>query len=169
MKITSLPKLYYRLSKQRGVTVTQLRKLEKYGWKVLKLNLDIKYFKNCLDLNLCSKFLKFKPSNLQVYRNSDDLYRIVLNKKLKLTKKDQKKTSLEFTSLKTLVLKKISLIEKLCLLKLLTDKFYKKMNETTKIHQQKLFRLWISQRNKSPSSIVNLSKRKLSISELESL
>ena len=47
LKITSLPKLYYRLSKQRGVTVTQLRKLEKYGWKVLKLNLDIKYFENC--------------------------------------------------------------------------------------------------------------------------
>ena len=88
LKITSLPKLYYRLSKQRGVTVIQLRKLEKYGWKVLKLNLDIKYFENCLDLNLCPKFLKFKLHNLQVYRNSDDLYRIVLNKKLKLTKKD---------------------------------------------------------------------------------
>ena len=84
-------------------------------------------------------------------------------------KKDEKKSSLEFTSLKTLVLKKISLIEKLCLLKLLTDKFHKEMNETTKIHQQKLFKLWILQRNKSPSSIVNLSKRKLSITKLESL
>ena len=148
LKITSLPKLYYRLTKQRDVTVTQLRKLKKYGWKVLKLNLDIKYFENCLDLNLCPKFLKFKPPNLQVYRNSDDLYRIVLNKKLKLTKKDEKKASLEFTSLKTLVLKKISLIEKLCLLKLLTDKFHKEINESTKIHQQKLFKLWISQRIK---------------------
>ena len=37
------------------------------------------------------------------------------------------------------------------------------------MRQQKLFKLWISQRNKSPSSIVNLSKRKLSITELESL
>ena len=141
LKITSLPKLYYRLSKQKGVTATQLKKLKKYAWKVLKLNLDIKYFENCLDLNLCPKFLKFKPPNLQVYRNSDDLYRIVLNKKLKLTKKDKKKASLEFTSLKPPVLKKISLIEKLCLLKLLTDKFHKEMNETTKIHQQKLFKL----------------------------
>ena len=69
LKITFLPRLYYRLSKQRGVTVIQLRKLEKYGWKVLKLNLDIKYSENCLDLNLFPKFLKFKPFNLQVYRN----------------------------------------------------------------------------------------------------
>ena len=81
------------------------------------LNLDIEYFENCLDLNLCPKFLKFKPPNLQVYRNFDDLYRNILNKKLKFTKKDEKKASLEFTSLKTLVLKKISLIEKLFICK----------------------------------------------------
>ena len=43
------------------------------------------------------------------------------------------------------------------------------MNETRKIHPKKLFKLWISQRNKSPSFIVNLSKRKLSITELELL
>ena len=102
-------------------------------------------------------------------RNSDDLYRIVLNKKLTWTKKDEKKASLEFTSLKTLVLQKISVIEKLYPLKRLADKFYRKMNKTIKIHQQKLFKPWILQRNRNPSSIVNLSKRKLSITKLELL
>ena len=102
-------------------------------------------------------------------RNSDELYKIVLNKNLTLAKKDEKKASLEFASLKTLILQKISVIEKLCPLKLLADKLYREMNKTIKIYQQKLFKPWILQRNKNPSSIVNLIKRKLSITKLESL
>ena len=91
LKITFLPKLYYRLSKQKSVTITQRRKLKKYRWKVLKLNLDIKYFENCLDLNLCAKFFKFKSLNLQVYCNSDNLYRIVFEQEIRIDKKGKEK------------------------------------------------------------------------------
>ena len=57
--------MYLHLNKLLFLLNTYIN-YKKYGWKVLKLNLDIKYFENCLDLNLCPKFLKFKPPNLQV-------------------------------------------------------------------------------------------------------
>ena len=47
-------------------------------------------------------------------------------------KKDEKKTNLKYMyiNLKTQVLQKISFIEKLCLIKFLTNKFFKERNET---------------------------------------
>ena len=86
LKGVSLFKVYYRLSKRNEIRILQLIKLEKPVLKLMKLNLDVKYFNTCLDLNICPKFIKFRLPNFQVYKNSEELYQIVFNRKLKLTK-----------------------------------------------------------------------------------
>ena len=56
LKISFLPKLYHALSSKRDVTIKLQRKLEKLGLKLVKLNLDVKYFETCIDLDICPKF-----------------------------------------------------------------------------------------------------------------
>ena len=68
---TSLPKLYHSISKKRGIPVSLLRKNERLGLKVVKLKLDVNYFETCLDLKICSRFLKFKTPNLNIYKKPD--------------------------------------------------------------------------------------------------
>ena len=62
----TLPKFYYSLRNSRGLDVGSLRKLEKHGLSLTKLTLDIVFFKNCLELGVCPKFLKFKPPKLSL-------------------------------------------------------------------------------------------------------
>jgi len=82
IKITSLPKLYYRISSRRGIQVATFRKLEKIGLKVVKLRFDVKFYETCLSLKICPEFLNFKPPKLNVYKKSNSLYQIVVKKKL---------------------------------------------------------------------------------------
>ena len=87
-KTTSLPKLYFRISSKRGTPVKDLRQIERYGLKIVKLKLDLKSFKTCANLDICPQFLKFKAPNLKIYRNTKDLYRLIVLKKFKKIKKD---------------------------------------------------------------------------------
>ena len=82
-KTISLPKLYFSISSNRGIRVKDLRLIEKFGQKIVKLRLDIKYFEICSNLNLCSEFLKFRPQKLKVYNDSNDFHRVIVLKKLK--------------------------------------------------------------------------------------
>jgi len=70
---------------------------------------------------------------------------------------------------KKCILQKLSFIKKTCLIKLLTNRFEDSAKSILQTHQKKLYNLWISQRKKCPSSIINLSDRKLSILEMEAL
>ena len=73
LKAKSLPKLYHGICNKRDVQVSDLRALEKQGHKIAKLKPDIKFFNTCLDLKLCSQFLKFRDPSLTVYKNNKDL------------------------------------------------------------------------------------------------
>ena len=89
-KIYSLPKLYFSLNSKRNIPVKELRQLERLGQKVGKLRLDVKYFEQCRSLQICPEFLKFKVPKLEVYRSLNNLFQIVLNKKLKELRKKKK-------------------------------------------------------------------------------
>ena len=91
-KSTSLPKLYFSISNRRGVKVKDLRQIEKFGYKVLKLRLDVKYLDICADLGLCPEFLKFKAPKLKIYDDSQELHQIIVQRKLKEVKKDLART-----------------------------------------------------------------------------
>ena len=167
-KSTSLPKLYFAISNRRDVTVRDLRQIEKFGYKVLKLRLDVKYFKTCTDLGLCPQFLKFKAPKLKVYKNSSELYQIVVSKKLKEVRKDLARTEIEYVRKKS-VLQHLGIVEKRCLSSLLQDKFQKAANNTIVTYKKKLTQLWLKQRRCSPECIINVSKRELTILEKETL
>ena len=121
-KTTSLPKLYFSISSKRGIQVKDLRQIEKFGQKIVKLRLDIKYFEICSNLNLCPEFLKFRPPKLKVYNDSSDWHRVIVLKKFKEIKRDLYKAEKEFCVRKTLI-QQLSIIEKSCLLSLLSDTF----------------------------------------------
>ena len=63
--------------------MSSLRAFEKQSQNLIKIRLDIKYFENYQDLDLCPEFLKFIPPSLSVYKNAQYLYELVLRKKLK--------------------------------------------------------------------------------------
>ena len=86
----------------------------------MKLRLDVKYFETCADLDLCPQFLKFKAPKLKVYKNSSELYQIVVSKKLKEVRKDLARTEIEYVRKKS-VLQHLGIVEKGCLSSLLQD------------------------------------------------
>ena len=67
-KCSLLLKFFHRMDSKREIPVSTLRAFKKQGHKLVKLQLDIKYFKSYLNLDLCPEFLKFKPLNLSVYK-----------------------------------------------------------------------------------------------------
>ena len=90
LKITSLPKLYFRINIRRGIAISQLRQLERVSLKVVKLKLDLRYFQTCIDLSICPEFLKFKPPRISAYSRPADLYQIGLKRKLLKVRKATK-------------------------------------------------------------------------------
>ena len=55
-KVYSLLKFYFHINSKRGITVNELKKLEKLGYKTGKLKLDVRYLKTCRDLGICPEF-----------------------------------------------------------------------------------------------------------------
>ena len=64
----------------------------------MKLNFDANYFETCIDLQIFPQFLKFKPPKVKVYRNTNDLHQINVNKQLKHVKNEQRKAKKESES-----------------------------------------------------------------------
>ena len=123
LKVTSLPKLYYRISTKRAITFQTLRNFEKVGWKTVKFKSDLKYPQTCLYLDLCPEFLKFKPPNLKVYIKPIDIYRLVVKKKLKEIKCEENLADCKYQTMKIGIFKKSSFLEKSCFIHLLKKKF----------------------------------------------
>ena len=68
----------------------------------MKLRLNSKYFENCLDLDLCPEFLKFKAPNLRAYQTGrKEIYRFVVEKKLGEVVQKCKLAERKFERLKT--------------------------------------------------------------------
>ena len=121
-KTTSLLQLYFRISTKRGTPVKDLQQIKRYGLKIMKLKLDIKFFQTCTNLDICPQFLKFKAPNLRIYRNTKDLYHVIVLKKLKEINKDLGQAESSYITKKA-ILQNLSTIEKLCLISMLTEKF----------------------------------------------
>ena len=67
---TTLPKLYFRLSKKRNIAVKQFRDCERLTNKCAKLQLDITYLYNCDSLGLFPMFVCVCFPKLNVYENA---------------------------------------------------------------------------------------------------
>lgn len=169
LKCSSLPKLYHKICNERGLPVSVLRNFEKQGHKLVKLKLDVKYFENCLDLNLCPEFLRFKTPNLNVFKNNKDLYLTVVRKKLAEIKSTKKVAETKFNSQKNYIFSRISFIQKLCLIKFLNQEFQKEATTHIKVHEKKLLNLWKKQSDRCPDCLTNLSSKNLNLKEINAL
>ena len=86
LKLTSLPKLYYRLSSKRGIPVKHLRELEKNAIKYARRQLDVHYLEYCYDLGICPETFKFKVPDIAAYRSTKEFYDVALKKQRGLWK-----------------------------------------------------------------------------------
>ena len=163
LKKTSLLKLYFRISSKRGTPVKDFRQIERYDLKTVKLKLDIKFFETCSNLDICPQFLKFKAPNLKIYRNTKDLYRVIVFKKLKEIKKNLGRAESSCITKKA-ILQNLSTIEKLCLISMLTEKFQATAKNILVTHRKNCFAF-----GNSPDCVKNLSSRSLTIEEEDAL
>ena len=111
--------------------------------------------------------MKFKPPNLKVYKSVSNVYQTVLNRKLTEDKHDLRITEKKYLLQKKLILRKLSFIEKGCLIRLLTDSYKKRSQDIANVQQKILLNLGKKQRNRSHEKcIVSLIEtKKLSIRE----
>ena len=167
-KITSLPKLYFKISSKRGTPVKDVWQIGRYSLKKVKLKLDIKFFETCANLDICPQFLKFKAPNLKIYKNTKDLYCVIVLKKLKEIKKDLGQAESSYITKKA-ILQNLSTIEKLCLISILTEKFQATAKNILATHRKKLLHFCLRERRKSSDFVKNLNSRSLTIEEEDAL
>ena len=169
LKLTSLPKLYHRLSSKRGIPVKQLRLFEKYAIKYAKRQLDVHYLEYCFDLGLCPQTFKFKIPTVNAYKSTKEFYDVALKKQTDEARYDESNAGKQFFEMKSSLFIKLTLFEKTALMKLLVAHVAKVSEEVIIRHSRKLQLLWRKQRPTAPDCLVNLSSRKLTIEEEDAL
>ena len=167
--LNSLPKLYYFCCNKRDLYVSDLRKFEKLSSKISKLQLDIRYFEQCVNLKLCPKFLMFKPPKLKAYNKLDKLKAEVLKNQISLLRKELQITCKQYIKLKSKIREKLSFLEYSVLISRITKKCQLDVEIIKQRHQQKLTNLWKSQRVSAPDCLINRSNKRLSIEEENAL
>ena len=165
IKYATLPRLYYHISNRRDVRISDLRQLEKTGIKLTKLSLDLGYFEKCIELGLCPKFLKFRPPKLAAYKDTKTVYQQVLRNQINIVKKEIKSVNSKYRLQKNAVVLKISILERLKLVYLLSVRYKNVSKSVLHNHDKKLLHLWKADRWKSPDCLINLSKKKLTTTE----
>ena len=170
LNLTSLPKIYYRLSSEtRGISIKELRIFEKNGVKFARRQLDVHYLEYCYDLNLCPQTFKFKIPATKAYSDKNAFYDVALQKQIREAKYGMSEAEKLFLDSKTVLFKKLTLFEKTCLMKLLVEYIAKTSEAIIFNHSRKLHSLWRKQRPSAPDCIVNLSSKKLTIEENEAV
>ena len=112
LNLTSLPKLYYRLSSKRGIPVKQLRELEKNAIKYARRQLDVHYLEYCYDLGICPEKFKFKVPDIAAYKSTKEFYDVALQKQTVEAKRDVSAAEKNFFNLKLDIFSKLTLFEK---------------------------------------------------------
>ena len=120
-KVSSPPTLYFRLASARGVEVQLFRKSEKSAVRLAEKLLDEDFFQTCLDLQLCPKFLKFRPPNLRTYEDVNSIYHQVIQHEIKVLRDEKATPNRVYNEYKDSILNVISITQGICLLTVLCD------------------------------------------------
>ena len=169
LNLTSLPKLYYRLSNKRSISVKNLRLLEKNAIKYARRQLDVHYLEYCFDLGLCPETFKFKIPDMPAYKRIKEFYDVALRKQTDEAKYEESKAEKNFLKIKFEIFPNLTLFEKTLLMKLLVAEVARVSEKVIVKHSRKLQLLWRKQRPRSPDCLLNLSSRILTIEEEEAL
>ena len=131
----------------------------------MKRNLDVLYWERCIDLELCPNFLKFRPPRLKQYRNVQQMYKNVVEESLAMAKDDLYYAEQHFHKLKEDIDGHLGCMDRAVLSSLLNKEYRSVASDLLKIHNDKLIRLWKTQKPKCPNCVVNLSKKVLSLED----
>ena len=158
-----------KIAASEGIRLKELRNFEKLYLKVTKLKLDVGYFDKCLEMNLVPNFLKFKPPDLEVYKHQDYYLRIVSDQR-KLIINQLKASKRELKSMYQVFNTKISTIKFIAFINnLLTKPLLNYKKSILARHNKKLYNLWTKSNKNIPSTIVNISSKKLTLTENNAL
>ena len=167
---SSLPQIYHYINgNKRGVTLQDLRNLEKLGLKVRKLHLDIKYLQSCVDLDLVPATLKLDNEKLKSFGKTERLHQAFVNERLLIVQENLNKTNAVYQHGRQQIFQKISLTERTCLQSLLNKHYVEEQDKIRERHGKKLLNLWRKQGRKSPDCVVNISHKKLTAHEMNAL
>lgn len=169
LNLTSLPRLYYRLSNKRRIPVKKLRDLEKKAVKYARRQLDVHYLEYCFDLGICPETFRFKIPNDTAYKKNKEFYDVALQKQTEEAKYEKSLAENQFLNIKMEIFSKLTLFEKTLLMKLLVAQVARVSEKVIVKHSRKLQLLWRKQRPKSPDCLLNLSSRILTMEEEDAL
>ena len=168
-KHSSLPQVYHHINNKRGIPVQALRRIEKAGLKVRKLNVDVKYLESCVELDLCPPVLKVKDPKLNGSRNAHHYDMACLKERLQDVKNELMQANSVYSVESKKLFSKLSLVENLCLRRLQTSYFKKELDKINARHKKKLFNLWKRSGKQSPDCVINISDVELSAHEMNAL
>ena len=139
--------------------------------KYATYRLHLKYFDNCLELNLIPEFLKFRPPNLEAYNNNTNKFYVqAVKEQRKITAQKLRETKHRYSELVTTMTSRLSVMNFRLLFVCVQQQVVNKIIEEKKRkHDTKLYNLWKKQCPPVPDCIVNLSDRKLSLLEHNAL
>ena len=151
------------------MSVQSFRKLEKWSVKYAKLKLDLLYLENCLELNICPKFLRVKLPKLDGIKGTKVSNEKIVKLKINEVNKDIRTTTRNLQKSKDLIRNNLSWLKWITLNSLIKKHVEKVLISVKECHEKKLLKLWIDQRIRAPEAVKNLSKHKLTPCELEAL
>ena len=169
IKRLTLPRCYYNIWQQcRSVSVSFLRDFEKKLLRIEKLKLDLSFLKTCQDLDVFPRFLNFRtPPQLNL--DCKSVKRRALKQEILAKNRELIRCRHAATQSEDYIKSKITFF-KFTLLKSLLHKLISKCRRKWKgTLDHKLFNIWVTQRPRSPDSLINDSDHKLSIQEENAL
>ena len=169
IRSNSIPDIYHKYSNRCDLSVQSFRKLEKWSVKYAKLKLDLLYLENCLELNICPKFLRVKLPKLDGIKGTKVSNEKIVKLKINEVNKDIRTTTRNLQKSKDLIRNNLSWLKWITLNSLIKKHVEKVLISVKECHEKKLLKLWIDQRIRAPEAVKNLSKHKLTPCELEAL
>lgn len=172
-KTFSLPKLYHNLSKRSSLSLVDFRSFEKVTLHCSKLHHDIKFFKKCLELNICPKYLQPRLPKLNIFSVNSSSAKLIFSNavksQLKNVQSKYRQHIRKYKDLKLEIQSKLTYLEYIILISKMNRHVKFTSNEVVSKHNSKLTRLWLDQRRNVPDCVRNLSSVRLTPCELESL
>ena len=159
-------RLYHRLQSKGVVSKEELRRFEKVVLKLATYRQHLRYFDRCIELDLIPEFIKFKPPEIEAYKNPKMYYTQVVKEQRRLTATTLKEIKAEYITILKHLRQTVSTFDFRLFLVLLKEQVVKKsMLDKTKTHNKKLYALWQNQRPETPNCIINYSSKELNLSE----
>ena len=92
-------RLYHRLQSKGVASKEDLRKFEKVVLKIATYRQHLRYFDRCIELDLIPEFIKFKPPEIEAYKNPKMYYTQVVKEQRRLIATNRRENKAEYITI----------------------------------------------------------------------